>query len=280
MNGAVGIMPTHPLFAVEGRTIPGPAGEIPVRVYRPSGAADLPIVVWFHGGGWVLGSLDTHDNLCRQLSEAVDTIVVSVDYRLAPEAKFPAALDDCVAAWTWVATHARELGGDPARVAARRRQRGWQPRGRGLPRRGEEQLPAPEFQLLVYPVTDFEFTNPSMVDNAVGYGLETDHMRWFFERYAWTPADCEDWRLSPLRGDLHGLPPAFVVTAEYDPLRDQGEAYAEKLEAAGVETARLRVDGLFHGFFGMHGFLEPAQPAWDRAVELLRTTLHPNDDGN
>ena len=105
-----------------------------------------------------------------------------------------------------------------------------------------------------------------MVDNAVGYGLETEHMRWFFDHYARTPADCEDWRLSPLRGDLHGLPPAFVVTAEYDPLRDQGEAYAEKLEAAGVETAQLRVDGVFHGFFGMHGFLEPAQPAWDRAV--------------
>jgi acetyl esterase len=280
MNGSVGVMPTYPLFAVDARTIPGPAGAIPVRVYRPSAAAELPIVVWFHGGGWVLGSLDTHDNLCRQLSEAVDAIVVSVEYRLAPEAKFPAALEDCVASWTWVATHARELGGDPARVALGGDSAGGNLAAAACLVARDEQLPTPEFQLLVYPVTDFEFTCPSMVDNAIGYGLETEHMRWFFEHYARTPADCEDWRVSPLRADLHGLPPAFVVTAEYDPLRDQGEAYAEKLEAAGVETARLRADGLFHGFFGMHEFLEPAQPAWDRAVTLLRMTLHPNDDGN
>jgi acetyl esterase len=280
MNATVGALPTYPLFRVEARTIPGPAGEVPLRVYRPSDDFALPIVVWFHGGGWVLGSLDTHDNLCRQLSEAVDAIVVSVDYRLAPEAKFPAALDDCVAAWVWVTAHASELGGDPARVALGGDSAGGNLAAAACLVAREEHLPAPEFQLLVYPVTDFEFSNPSMIDNAVGYGLETDHMRWFFDHYARTPADCEDWRMSPLRSDLHDLPPALVVTAEYDPLRDQGEAYAEKLEAAGVETARIRADGLFHGFFGMHGFLEPARGAWDRAVELLRTVLHPNHDGN
>jgi acetyl esterase/lipase len=134
-------------------------------------------------------------------------------------------------------------------------------------------LAAPEMQLLVYPVTDHEFDSTAMIDNATGYGLEAEHMHWFYEHYARTPADYVDWRMSPLRADLHGLPPALVLTAEYDPLRDQGEAYAQKLEAAGVETASMRIDGVFHGFFGMHPFLEPAKEPWDRAVELLRTTL-------
>jgi acetyl esterase len=275
MAAASGAMPTYPLHRVEDRTLPGPDGEIPVRVYWPSDADNLPIVVWFHGGGWVLGSLDTHDNHCRQLSDNVDAIVVSVDYRLAPESKFPAAVDDCIAAWNWVCEHATELGGDPRRVALGGDSAGGNLAAVACLIARERNLQQPRFQLLVYPVTDHEFETPSIRENAVGYGLETEHMRWFFDHYSRTDDDFADWRLSPLRADLQGLPPALVVTAEYDPLRDQGEAYARKLADAGVATELIRADGLFHGFFGLHALMEPAKVPWDRSVELLRGAFDP-----
>jgi acetyl esterase len=272
------LMPRHPVFAVEERTVPGPAGAIPVRVYRPSGAPSLPVLVWLHGGGWVLGSLDTHDQLCRQLCDAVGAIVVSVDYRLAPEAKFPAAVDDAVAAWSWVSAHAADLGGDPGRVAI-----GGDSAGGNLAAvvslvARDEGLAAPLLQLLVYPVTDHEFESPSMVENAKGYFLEADRMRWFFTHYKRDDADCDDWRMSPLRApDVSGVAPAVVVTAEYDPLRDQGEAYGRRLQEAGVPTEVVRGIGVFHGFFGMHGFIPPAQAAWDVSVGALRRVFGRED---
>jgi acetyl esterase/lipase len=268
-----GVLPVHSVHAVEDRMMHGSDGDVPVRVYWPDEQANRPVLVWLHGGGWVLGSVETHDNHCRQLCDEVGAIVVSVDYRLAPETKFPGALEDCVAAWQWVTAHASELGGDPNRVAIAGDSAGGNLAAAVCLVAREQGLRAPEFQLLVYPVTDYEFGSASMVDNASGYGLEADHMRWFFEHYARTPADYDDWRMSPLRADLHDLPPALVITAEYDPLRDQGEAYAAKLEAAGVETALMRADGVFHGFFGLHAFIEPAQEPWDGAVELLRATF-------
>ena len=173
---ADGEMPVHEVHAVEARDLPGPAGAIRVRVYRPSAAPALPILVWFHGGGWVIGSLETHDNLCRLLCDDAGAIVVSVDYRLAPETKFPGAVDD--------------------------------------------------------------------------------------------------WRMSPLRApDLVGLPDAVVVIAEFDPLRDQDEAYGQRLRDAGVATKIVRGDGLFHGFFGMHAFLPPARDAWNAAVGALHAAF-------
>jgi acetyl esterase len=272
-TAALGLFPKHPVHAVGDRAIPGPDGDVPLRVYWPSVATGLPVIVWFHGGGWVLGSIETHDNHCRQLCDEVGAIVVSVEYRLAPEAKFPAAVDDCVAAWRWVTEHTAALRGDPARIAVAGDSAGGNLAAVIALVARDEDLAPPRFQLLVYPVTDYEFDSASMLDNAVGYGLETDHMRWFFAHYARTSADYDDWRMSPLRADLHGLPPALVITAEYDPLRDQGEAYARKLETAGVETALIRTDGLFHGFFGLHAFIEPAKLPWDRAVDLLRVTF-------
>jgi acetyl esterase len=269
----------QPVHAVDDRVIPGPAGEIPVRVFRPS-AAPLPILVWFHGGGWVTGSVETHDLVCRQLCAAVDAIVVSVDYRLAPETKFPGAVDDCVAAWSWVAAHAADLGGDPARIAV-----GGDSAGGNLAAVVElvardEGLAAPAHQLLVYPVADYEFERPSMVENATGYFLEADTMRWFFDHYARTPDDFADWRMSPLRApDLAGVAPATVLTAEFDPLRDQGEAYGERLRAAGVPTEILRADGVFHGYFGMQKFLPPAKAPWDLAVSALRAALERTASG-
>jgi acetyl esterase len=274
VDGATGGLPVHDVHAVEDREVPGPAGSIPVRVYRPGADAQLPIVVWFHGGGWVIGSLETHDNLCRLLCDDARVIVVSVDYRLAPETKFPGAAEDCVAAWVWLNEHASELGGDAHKIAV-----GGDSAGGNLAAvvalvAREQGLPVPALQLLVYPVTDYEFDNPSMIDNAEGYFLRTAAMRWFFDQYAGTPDDFADWRMSPLRApDLAGLPAALVITAEYDPLRDQGEAYAQRLRDAGVPTQSVRADGLFHGFFGMHTFLPPARAAWDTAIGALRAAF-------
>jgi acetyl esterase len=268
------------VFEVADRTLPGPAGEIPVRVYRPSEEAALPVLIFFHGGGWVIGSLDTHDNTCRALANAAGCIVVSVDYRLAPEHTFPAAVDDAFAATRWAAEHVADIGGDPARVAV-----GGDSAGGNLTavvallarEAGDLSL---RFQLLVYPVTDYEFDSQSMRDNATGYFLERDSMRWFYRHYLTGEADADDWRASPLRArDLAGLPPAFVITAEYDPLRDQGEAYARRLGDAGVPVELRRYDGVFHGFFGMRDLMEPAREAFDAAAKALRAAFESGDVG-
>ena len=265
------MIPKHPLHDVADRVIPGPAGDLPVRVFRPGPADGLPLLLWFHGGGWVTGNLDTHDQLGRLLADEVGAVVVSVDYRLAPEAKFPAAADDCLAAYTWALAHADEVGADPGRIAI-----GGDSAGGNLAAvvaldARERGLPQPRLQLLVYPVTDYEFDSTSMIDNAKGYFLEAESMRWFWDHYARTPADFVDPRYSPMRAsDLSGLAPAVVVTAEYDPLRDQGEAYGRRLRDAQVRTQTVRADGLIHGFFGMHEFMPPGQEAWDVVVAALR----------
>ena len=274
MEAATGMIPKHEIFSVEDRTLPGPAGAVPVRVYRPSAGTALPVVMWIHGGGWVTGSLETHDQLCRQLADDTSAIVVSVDYRLAPEAKFPSAVDDCVAAWRWISEHASELGGDPARIAIAGDSAGGNLAAVTALVAREERLALPLVQLLVYPVTDHELDSASMIDNAKGYFLEAEGMRWFYDHYARTPADYDDWRYSPIRAaDLSGLPAAIVLTAEFDPLRDQGEAYALRLQEAGTPTQASRADGLFHGFFGMHPFLPPAREPWEIAVAGLRAAF-------
>jgi acetyl esterase len=255
---------------VDDTTCPGPAGEIPVRVYRPDARQPRPVVVYYHGGGWVIGSLTTHDNVCRALANDVGALVVSVDYRMAPEHRFPAAVDDAVAALRWVHDHAVELGGDPQRIAVAGDSAG------GNLAAVTAQLaraagPALAFQLLVYPVTDHEFTSRSMEDNAEGYFLTRDDMRWFYGHYLRSDADADDPRVSPLRApDLRGLPPAFVLTAEFDPLRDQGVAYADALRAAGNEVESKTYDGLFHGFFGMDGLIDAAKIARDDVAAALR----------
>jgi acetyl esterase len=244
---------------------------MPVRVFRPSAATGLPLLLWFHGGGWVTGNLDTHDQLGRMLADHVGAVVVSVDYRLAPEAKFPAAADDCLAAYEWALEHADEVGADPGRIAI-----GGDSAGGNLAAvvaldARDLGLPQPLLQLLVYPVTDYELDSASMIDNGEGYFLERASMQWFYDLYATTPADFADPRFSPLRASDHsGLAPAVVITAEYDPLRDQGEEYARLLAAAGTPTEAVRADGLIHGFFGMHAFMPPGKESWDVAVTALR----------
>jgi len=274
MQAASALVEPHPVHGVHDRVLDTHLGAVRARVYRPSDEADLPAVVWLHGGGWVLGGLDSHDQTCRLLCEATGAVVVSVDYRLAPEWKFPAAVDDCVAAWEWMCEHAAEVGADPSRLALAGDSAGGNLAAVTCIVARERELAQPRLQLLVYPVTDYEFDSVSMRDNATGYYLEADHMRAFFAHYARTEADIDDWRMSPLRApDLSGLAPAIVVTAEYDPLRDQGEAYAARLARAGTPAEVVRIEGGFHGCFSMFAFVEPAREPWDRAVAALRRAL-------
>ncbi|MEX1103602.1 MAG: alpha/beta hydrolase [Dehalococcoidia bacterium] len=250
---------------VEDRTIPGPAGDIPVRIYTPAdaGGGPLPGLVWFHGGGWVIGNLDSADFACRMLTNASGCKLVSVDYRLAPENKFPAPFDDCLAATQWVAANASALGIDPTRIAV-----GGDSAGGNLAAAVAHVAKAAggpdiSFQALVYPVTDYGVDTQSYQDNAEGYLLTKASMEWFWGHYVNTPADGADPRVSPLRAaDLSGLPPAFVITAEFDPLRDEGEAYAKRLKGAGVATTHKRFDGQIHGFF--------ANPAIDDGREAAQ----------
>jgi len=231
------------------RTIPGPAGEIPVRIYTPAGDGPKPVIVYFHGGGWVIGDLEVCDNPVRRIAARTGAVVVSVDYRLAPEHVYPAAFDDSYAATAWVAEHAAELGGDPERIATCGDSAGANlaagvaiaARDRGGPR-----LAA---QLLIYPVTDFSFGTESYRDNGEGYLLTKGSMQWFWAHYLGAQDLGQDPYACPARAeDLSGLPPAFVATAEFDPLRDEGEAYVAQLRAAGNEVTAKRYDGMLHGF--------------------------------
>jgi acetyl esterase len=251
----------------EDRDVPGPGGPIPVRIYRPPAATGAALV-YFHGGGWVLGSIATAHAVCATLAQGSGCTVVSVDYRLAPEHPFPAAVDDAWAATAWVLEHGDELGargpvavggdsagGNLAAVVARRA------RDAGLPL---------ALQLLVYPVTDADLGTASYRDNATGYWLTRDAMQWFWEQYV--PAgDRYHPDASPLRADdVAGVAPALVITAEYDPLRDEGEAYAARLSDAGVAVTLSRYDGLIHAFFRLPAVIDRAHDALQEAATALR----------
>jgi acetyl esterase len=265
----------EPVARVENRSIPGPQGDIPVRIYTPDAPAPLPVLVFFHGGGWVICSLDTHDGLCRQLANAARCLVVSVDYRLAPEHAFPAAAEDAYTAVRWVATNAAALGADPERVAVGGDSAGGNlaavvslmARDRGGPRLVH--------QLLVYPVVDAPGEeHASYRDNAEGYFLTAAMMRWFWSHYHRDDVGRRDPYACPLRTpDLRHLPPALVMTAEFDPLRDEGEAYAARLREAGVPVTLSRYDGMIHGFFGMTGLLDQARTAVAEAAAALRAAF-------
>jgi acetyl esterase len=228
------------------------------------------VLVWYHGGGWVLGTLDASDHTCRELANAASCIVVSVDYRLAPEHKFPASPDDCEAAYEWVLANAESLGGDPRRVAVGGDSAGGNLAAVVCIRARERNRPQPVFQLLVYPVTDFDFDRPSYAANAEGYMLTRDAMRWFWNLYVNDPQEMAHPHASPLRAtDLHGLAPALVITAEFDPLRDEGEAYAERLKEAGVPVRVARYDGMIHGFFGMFPVIDKGKQAVRESADAL-----------
>jgi len=246
----------EPAEDVEDRSIPGPAGPLRVRIYRPPVTTPVPLVAYFHGGGWVIGDIDTHDGTCRILSRRTGAVVVSVDYRLAPENRFPAAVDDCDAATSWMAAHATELGADPARLGVAGDSAGGNLAAAVTLRARTRGRPTIAAQALVYPAVDFTEVRPSLLSNGEGYLLTADAVRWFSAQYL-GDHDPADPLASPLLADHAGLPPAVVATAEFDPLRDEGRAYAEALSEAGVGVRLLDFPGLVHGFMGL-GALSPA----------------------
>jgi acetyl esterase/lipase len=260
---------------VENRTIPGPQGEIPVRIYTPDGRAPFPVLVYFHGGGWVIGNLDTHDPLCRQLANAAGCVVVSVDYHLAPEHPYPAAAEDAYAATRWTAANAAVFGGDAARIAVGGDSAGGNLAAVVALMARDRGGPPLVFQLLVYPVTDTPASDhPSYRENAEGYFLTRDMMHWFWNHYCKRDQDVADAYLCPLRAkDLGRLPRTLVITAEFDPLRDEGEAYAARLREAGVPVTLTRYHGMIHGFFGMGPLLDQGKRAVLEAAAALRTAL-------
>jgi acetyl esterase len=266
-----------PVAEVRDLSAAGPAGAIPVRYYRGATAAsgeNLPALVYFHGGGWVIGDLDTHDSLCRHLANAARCIVVSVDYRLAPEHKFPAAVEDCFAATLWVAEQATPLAIDRERLAVGGDSAGGNlaavvsllARDRGAPRL--------RYQVLLYPAADCAMTHPSHERFAEGYLLTRPTMRWFYDHYLSEPADIEDWRASPLRcSDLSGVAPTFVLTAGNDVLCDEGDAYARRLKQHGVPVQLRHFPDQIHGFLTMGKIVRAAPAAIDEIGAALRAAF-------
>jgi len=263
-----------PVGSVADRTIPGPAGAIRVRIYTPAKDASGAGVVYYHGGGFVIGDLETHDGTCRALANASGATVVSVDYRLAPEHKYPAAADDCYAGLRWVAETAGEIGVDPRRLAVAGDSAGGNLAAVTALLARERGGPKLRMQLLIYPVTDRRFDTVSYRDNGEGYFLTMAQMKWFWDHYLERAEQGDEPIASPLRAkDVAGLPPALVITAEYDPLRDEGEAYAERLRAAGVPTELRRYAGQIHGFFSMFEALDDGRAAVEHAGAALRRAL-------
>lgn len=264
-----------PVARVQDRTIAGPGGPLALRIYTPLGEGPFPLLVFFHGSGFVVCSLETHDILCRNLCAGSGGVVVSVDYRLAPEHKFPAGLADCLHATRWAAREANTLNADPRRIGL-----GGDSAGGNLAtvtaiRIRDEGGPALAAQLLLYPVTDCcEPASQSYRENAEGYGLTARQMAWFFDHYLTDPTEGANPLVSPLRADrLAGLPPALIYTAEYDVLRDEAEHYAERLGDAGVPVTLHRWPGMNHGFMQWAGRVDRATAAVDAASQWLRETL-------
>ena len=269
----IALMPAPAEIAgVHEQTIDGPGGPLRIRIYTPHGTGPFPLLVFFHGSGFVLCSLDTHDGMCRNLCAGAGCVVASVDYRLAPENKFPAGIEDCLYGTRWAAAHAAELGANLMRIAVAGDSAGANIAAVTGLRVRDEGGPTLCGQLLLYPVTDYHTPGtPSYEENAEGYGLTRDTMQWFWAHYLSDDSQGRHPHASPLRApDLSGLPPALVITAEYDPLRDEGEFYAERLRTAGVPTALTRYDGVNHGFMFWVGVVDKAGVAMNEAGDWLR----------
>jgi acetyl esterase len=254
-----------PIAGIENRTIPGPAGAIPVRIYRPKAPGIRPAIVYYHGGGHVIGSLDSHDLVARNLCGGAEAVLVSVDYRMGPEDRFPAAVDDSVAALDWVAANAASFGADPDRLGVHGDSAGANLAAVVALIARDWGAPTLRLQSLVYPVADFRMGSESYRKYATGCGILTaEAMKWFRGHYLRTPADAEDWRASPLLApSLAGVAPAIVIAAECDVLHDEGLAYAERLKQAGVAVEYRKYAGMIHAFFGM-------MPAVDDAMNAQR----------
>ncbi|TWT01538.1 alpha/beta hydrolase [Planomicrobium sp. CPCC 101079] len=265
--------PKEPVEKVEDRTIPLAGRSLPIRVYTPKGEAPYPALVFYHGGGWVLGSIESHDAICRELANLASCVVISVEYRLAPEHKFPAAVDDAYESLEWIASHAADFEIDPGRIAV-----GGDSAGGNLATVAcliakERKGPNIVHQLLLYPSAGPAADYPSMAENAKGYLLTGEMMGWFQTHYLQGDEDRAHPYLSPILSEnLEGLPPATILTAQYDPLRDVGIAYAEKLQAQGVKVFHKNYADLIHGFANFSGFVpEARQAVADGAEELKKS---------
>lgn len=264
----------EPIFRAEDRRIPGPGSDIPIRIYTPrelKTAEKLPVLMWFHGGGFVIGSLETHDSACRMLANKADCIVVSVDYRLAPEAPFPAAVEDCQAAMKWVSLHAVEFGGDGNCMAV-----GGDSAGANLATvmailARDAAHPKLVFQLLIYPCVAPEPETASHYKFKEGYILSRNSITWFYRQYLRHKKDANDFRFAPLQlDDLSSLPPSLIIVAGYDPLRDEGIEYAKRLIEAGNRVRLSNYEGMVHGFYLMGGVVDAARRAVAESAEVMR----------
>jgi acetyl esterase/lipase len=262
----------EPVASVEDRLIPGPAGPIPIRIYTPDGSAPFPVLVFLHTSGWMNGNLDIQDPLCRRITNRAGCIVVAVDYRLAPENPFPAAIEDSFAATQWAETHASEFKGDPTRIAIGGDSAGGNmatvvalmARDRGGPKLA--------FQLLMFPATDFRFNTSSMEELGEGYNVTKAQMIWIRENYLPDQSDWTNPLASPLLApDLSSLPPALIIYAEYDPLRDDAEGYAGRLHKEGVSVKASRYNGMIHDFIDL--FEEPGERALAEIASALRAAF-------
>jgi acetyl esterase len=265
--------PPEPVARMEDRTVPTSAGEVPVRIYWPSFDRNLPVLLWAHGGGWVFGTIDWSDTTCRTLANKSGCIVISVDYRLAPEHPFPAGAEDFYDVTKYVAENAAEFGADGSRIAVGGDSAGGNlaavaclmARDRGGPRIG--------FQLLIYPCVNYSDQSPSMRTNGDGYFLTEAGMKWFWHQYA-SADHAADPYLSPLKAStFRGLPQAMVITAEFDPLLDQGENYAQRLSEAGVVASLKRYSGMIHGFFNMGGVVDAGREVVEYSAAAVKRAL-------
>lgn len=273
-----GSHPPEPVKEVEHRTIPGIAAEIPLCIYTPiyppEGDGSFPLSIYFHGGGWTIGNLPMVDSICRTLANDAGCVVVSVDYRLAPEYKFPAGLEDAYAATKWVAENAAEINGDRAKIAVAGESAGGNIAAAvTLMARARAEFSL-HYQLLIYPATQYDANTESYRNYGENHFLTADSITWFWQQYLPSPADGQNPYASPLLAEnLSNLPPGLIVTAEYDPLRDEGEAYGDRLRAAGVDIKTIRYDGTIHGFINLAGLLPYGQQALAEIAAELRHAL-------
>ncbi|MEZ0602509.1 alpha/beta hydrolase [Paraburkholderia sp. IW21] len=255
-------------------SIPGPGGDIPIHIYSPKGKGPFPVMVYYHGGGWVIADTMTYDASPRALANGAKAIIVAVDYRQAPEHPFPAASDDAYAAYQWVLSHAREFQADPHRVAV-----GGESAGGNLATvvsmmARDKKTPMPVYELLVYPITNNDFSTPSYLENATAKPLSKPMMEWFFKQYAPDAKEANNPYVSPLKAEsLRGLPPATIITDEIDPLRSEGKAYADRLRSAGVKVSYKNYVGVTHEFFGMGAVVPKAKEAEQKASADLRNAF-------
>lgn len=269
------VTPRETVAAVEDRAIPGPHGPIPVRIYTPVGDGPFPILVYFHGGGWVVCSIETHDAWSRHIANKIGCVVVSVDYRQAPEHKFPTAVDDCYTAIQWAAAHAASFDADGTRVAVAGDSAGGTLSAVVCLLARDRGGPPLAYQVLITPATDYyNLDLPSYRDNATGYGMDTADVIWLMDLYLPRDVDRDDFRAFPLRAKDHSnLPPAMVITAEYDSLRDDGDLYAARLREAGVPVIWARYDGMTHNFPLAYAVLDRGEQAVEEMAAALRAAF-------